>query len=174
MTSYPGDHADIANLTGDTTAWFDADGTDLAELEDATPERTPFVPGYGVIPNVRIIGTTLQADDDGTATATFRGDLDATRITVKGSRTRQVPRLYAEVDKGVEVHTEVKVALVPTGKRVPQARDGSPALRLGQAGRVHVYLLSVESKPAQATVDALSGPDDGLSGADAHLDDTVD
>lgn len=141
-TSYPGDSADIASTFG---------------LDDDTRERQPFVANYPQ-GEARIHRVRLTADEGGAATVTFKGDLDATRCWIAtGSSGR--PSLYAEVTRG-DVTTEVTVAIVPTGKRVPLAHDGSPALRLGQAGRIHVYLISVESKPVDDLEVAADAADD--------------
>lgn len=164
-TNYPGDTADIVSTFG-------------------LDERPRFVPGYARTDAV-IHRVGLRADSGGVATATFDGLLDATRCFTATNR-RGTVSLYAEVTPDDDRETTVRVAMVPTGKRVPQADTGAESIRLGTEGRIHVYLLAVETNPAgtaealevaeraAAEADALlalNSDDDGLSGADAHLDD---
>jgi len=119
---------------------FDSDQTDTDQTGvEGTDEKQKFEPGYEVDEGRRIFRQRLRFDaHDGTAKITFRGDLDATQITIDGTPGRL--SAYAEVSTEAGVITEVVLAGVPTGKRVPL--NGH---RLGQVNGLHVYLISVEA-----------------------------
>lgn len=128
---------------------------------DGTEAAAPrFTPGYPPVKGLRIHRVPIRVEDDGTATVTFRGQIDdaTTDLWVEqGSSGR--PSLYAEVRVDDTTATEVTVAVVPTGKRVPGLQGGgvgqvSRALRLGSAGRVHIYLLGVDGTADRGAFEA--------------------
>lgn len=142
-------HATLA--AAGVTAVVDPDGEVLAV------DHARFAPGYEVA-DARIFRARLYPSaTDGTATVTFRGTVeDATRCWVTRGRSGRIS-LYAEVTPTTDTATEIKVAVVPTGKRIPTV-DGhagpEPTLRLGSVGTEHVYLLSVDSSVDREAYDA--------------------
>lgn len=136
-----------------------------ADLATDPNERVRFKPGYEVS-DARILRGRLRPAEDGTATVTFRGQVaDATRCWVEVGGSGRIS-LYAEVTPDDTTATEVKVALVPTGKRVPKvgrARLGTVTLpgygrrshtRIQSGGVTHVYLLAVDGTVDRVQLDA--------------------
>lgn len=98
-----------------------------------------FVPDY-LTTEARIHRQRLTPSAGGLATATFRGSTAGLWVQ-RGSSGRL--SLFAEVEPSDDVHTEVAIALVPTGKRVPAGQF------LGSAGSIHAYLMSRETVAPQ-------------------------
>ena len=101
---------------------------------DAAAALVRFTPGYEVAERTRILRSRLYADEHGVATADFEG-------TVKGlpwieATSNRGLKLYAEIITDDTVLSTMRIALVPTGKRVP-----ADAVRLGGANGTHAYLL---------------------------------
>jgi hypothetical protein len=131
--------------------------------DDTTEQVDPggFTPDYAVAEGVRIHRAKIYKGSGGTATVTFRGQIDdATRdLTVRAANGGSGrPSIYAEVVTDDSSATTVKVAIVPTGKRVPLTADGDRAFRLGTVQRgsrfEHVYLLEVDGTADRAAYDA--------------------
>jgi hypothetical protein len=104
-----------------------------AEPQQPQEPREPFVPGYTPTQGMRVHRQRLSADEGGVATATFHGDVRSAWVQT-GATGRM--SLYAEVNVLDTDDTTFRVAMVPTGKRVPMN-----ASRIGSAGRMHAYLL---------------------------------
>lgn len=122
----------------------------------ATEAPNPFRPGYTPLVGTRIWRSGLRVQRDGTATVTFRGNVaDATEAWVERSRSGRID-LYCLVNPTDDTATEIRVAVVPTGKRPPQMpdEDAEVALRLGSVGGQHVYLLSVDGTVDREAFDA--------------------
>lgn len=110
-------------------------------------QAEPFAAGYPEA-ETRVYRRRLPRSEGGVSTATFRGQIaDATTCWVK--RGARGISLYAEVTPDDTTATEVRVALVPTGKRAPLGGH-----RLGSVGGMHVYLLSVDGTVDRAAYDA--------------------
>jgi hypothetical protein len=144
-----------------------ADGIDYTGLADAP--RQPFTPNYTPLKGTRILRHRLYADEGGVASATFAGTLKADEVWVEGGTSGRLS-VYAEVranqpEDEEPVHTTLRIALVPTGKRVPE-----DARRIGSKRGLHAYLLGATTVPLHA-LGLEQTDDDGLTGADAHLDD---
>lgn len=104
--------------------------------------RAPFKPGYPVA-EARIYRKGLRVSrEDGTATVTFRGQV-ANALLCFVERTSHGLSLFAEVVPDETSATAITVAVVPTGKRVPDIGN-SAGVRLGSVGGSHVYLLAVD------------------------------
>jgi hypothetical protein len=105
-----------------------------------------FVPDYSPIAGLRILRSRLRTSEGGTATVRFRGQIaDATTDVWLERGTSGRLSLYAQVDVDDTTATEIKVAVVPTGKRVPAiSGDTARAHRIGSVGGTHVYLLGVD------------------------------
>lgn len=113
------------------------------------PERQPFKPDYTPLSGVRILRHRLYANEGGVASATFTGRLDADAIWVEGGTSGRMS-VYAEVTRGDGTEqTTLRVALVPTGKRVPE-----DARRIGSKRGMHAYLLSATVAPKPEPVAA--------------------
>lgn len=115
-----------------------------------------FEPAYTPIEGTRVLSGRLRFDAGGVAEVTFRGQIlyrpgaPTAAVYVAGER-----RLYAEVILDEDTATTVRVAAVPTGKRVPQEAGGGAAQRIGMSGpRHHVYLLEVDDAADRAAYDA--------------------
>lgn len=139
---------------------FDIEGDDLGVEQPAEqPERVPFKAGYELEADApRILRGKLVPDAGGVATVTF-GGVPVNGVWVEANSGSRLS-LYAEVD-GLDgsVQTVARVAVVPTGKRVPTG-----AVRLGGNGRGrHAYLLSTETV-ARPVAD---GTDTDTSASDA-------
>lgn len=113
-----------------------------------------FVPDYTPTPGLRVLRSHLRVGDGGTATVRFRGQIEnalADCWIERGGSGRL--SLYAQVDVDDTTATEIKVAVVPTGKRVPSV-DGDRAPRLGSVGGRHVYLLGIDGSVDRAAWEA--------------------
>ena len=125
-------------------------------------DTTKFTPGYTPISGSRIHRSRLRVQPDGTATVYFNGQVeditDGQQAFVLNAGSQI--NLYAEVAVDDTTMTEVKVAVVPTGKRVPQAPggNGERAHRIGSVqgptGASHVYLLSIDGSIDRAAHEA--------------------
>lgn len=115
-----------------------------------------FVPDYTPVAGLRILRSHLRFGEGGTATVTFRGQIaDATTDVWVERGTSGRMSLYAEVAVDDDTATEIKVASIPTGKRIPADHTGAgKAHRLGSVGRYHVYLLSVDGSVDRAQWEA--------------------
>lgn len=123
---------------------------DSADDPDAAAERVRFTPGYPVQAGTRILRSRLYANPStGVATADFEGTLQG-QPWIEGTRAGGL-KLYAEVAVDRDTLTTLHLALVPTGKRVPEA-----GIRLGGANGTWAYLLGqdVTSLPELKAEDA--------------------
>jgi hypothetical protein len=145
------DFAEAHPLSADVRDHLDAAGITYAD--EVGDDRPRFTPGYPVS-DARIYRSRLHVNSsNGVATVTFRGVvIDATRAWIERGSTGRLS-LYCEVIPTDDTATEVRVAVVPTGKRVPDVIDGGPTLRLGSVGGQHVYLLSVDGTIDRAAYD---------------------
>jgi hypothetical protein len=131
--------------------------SDITSSTDQTTDAgtSAFQPGYEP-GDARIHRNTLRIKPDGTARVTYRGQiLDATSdLWVERSRSGRI-KLYAHVVTDETTATEVRVAIVPTGKRVPLIPDTTqPSLRIGSVGGQHVDLLTVDGSVDRAEYEA--------------------
>lgn len=128
-------------------------GGGCSAADDAN--RVAFKAGYQQMASTRILRGRLYVNrEDGTATVTFRGQIgDATTDlwVERGSSGRL--SLMAEVEVTEDSATEIRVAVVPTGKRVA-AVDDAKSHRIGSVDGRHVYLLSVDGSADRAAYDA--------------------
>ncbi len=142
---------DLAGIADDTDGW--ACNSDMARAADYQPvERPRFTPNYTPQENTRILRAKLHADDGGVATVTFRGTLDGHALWIAGPGMSGRLSVYAEVTRVPDaepVQTTLKVALVPTGKRVPKI-----GWRIGSRQGTHVYLLEATVSPMPVPADA--------------------
>lgn len=134
-------------LDGFTALDLDADSV-LYGSDDLAPAREPFVPNYTPLAGTRILRARLYGDAGGVATVTFRGTLDPQALWVERGTSGRLS-VYAEVTRSADTDTVLRVALVPTGKRVPE-----DAQRLGSGKGMHAYLLSALTQPRPAEQDA--------------------
>lgn len=121
----------------------------LAVTDPTTDTEGPtFAAGYPQT-DARIFRARLYPGRfDGVATVTFRGTVaDATRCWIERGSSGRLS-VYGEVTPTEDTATEIRLAVVPTGKRVP---DGG--LRLGGGSGQQVYLLSVDSTVDRAAHD---------------------
>lgn len=109
-----------------------------------------FVPEYDFDADTRIHRQRLTPNEGGVATVRFRG-IAGDLWVEQGSSGRL--SLFTEVTASEDVATVLRVAIVPTGKRVPLGQ------RLGSARGLHAYLLSRETAAPQPGADA-----DGFGG----------
>lgn len=128
--------------------------TDGAELDAATEAgRQPFKAGYEQSEGTRVVRGKIYTGEDGTATVTFLGQINdaTTDLWVQQGTARA--SLYAEVALDDATATEVRLAIVPTGRRVPET-----GLRLGTIKRgrrvSHVYLLGIDGSIDRAAYEA--------------------
>lgn len=113
---------------------------------DATTEgRERFTPDYTPIEGLRVYRSRLRPNEGGVATVTFRGDLTSATPMWIEQGTSGRPSLYAEVATTDDTATAIRIAMVPTGKRVPMDDTDSTAKRIGSVKGLHCYLLSIES-----------------------------
>lgn len=114
-------------------------------LGDTVTYRPRFKAGYESSTE-RILRERINVGADGVATVTFMGTVhDATTCWItRGSSGRM--SIYGEVGTEGSHATRMRLAVVPTGKRIPLIDGGTdgPAMRLGSEAGQHVYLLSVE------------------------------
>lgn len=141
----------MSDSTSTTTPDFSTlTDAELAAGIDPT-ERPKFKPDYEVGTR-RIWRTRLRPNEGGKATVTFRGTVHNALDDVWIADGH----LFAEVEPTEDTATRLEVAVVPTGKRVPEGPNGAGthAHRIGSAGRSHFYLLDVDSSVDRAAYDA--------------------
>jgi hypothetical protein len=137
----PADPADRVNPNLPAYTDLAAAAADAGVTTDTTVDdgRPTFAPGYPVTANRIYRARLYPGRYDGVATVTFRGNVaDATQTWVSKGASGRIS-LYAEVTPTDDTATEIRVAVVPTGKRVPD--DG---YRIGSVDGTHVYLLTVD------------------------------
>ncbi len=139
----------MSDIYGTTTPTAPIDLGGFDDSDGFAPvERAPFTPNYTPLAGTRILRHRLYADEGGVATATFAGTLNPDEVWTEGGTSGRMS-VYAEVarnrDDSAPVQTTLRIALVPTGKRVPE-----DARRLGSRRGLHAYLLAAEVTPMPA------------------------
>ena len=127
----------------------------------APDDRSRFAPNYTPLASTRILRSRLYADEGGVATVTFAGTLEQQALWLEAGGSGRLS-VYAEVARALEgaksLQTTLRIAVVPTGKRVPE-----DASRIGSARGLHAYLLAATVGPLPTGPDLEADDDDNDS-----------